>query len=124
MCKSIFEKIINNEISSYKIYENNEFIAILDINPVSPGHTLLIPKIKKRNILLDTDEINSSILLISQKIANRIKNNLNASGFKFIFNNELSSGQVVFHTHMHIIPYYDNKDNDKFIIEEIYNKLK
>ena len=49
--KNIFEKIIDNEIPAYKVYEDEEVIAILDINPISYGHTLLIPKKRIENFI-------------------------------------------------------------------------
>ncbi len=122
MNKSIFEKIINNESPSFKIYEDDVYIAILDIKPLQKGHTLLIPKIKNIDILEEPNEIKQSMLITASKIAKELKNKLGASGIKYLFNIGESAGQVVFHTHMHIIPYYDVDTpaiNDENVFKEI-----
>ncbi len=121
MEKSIFELIIDNEIPSMKIYEDEKYIAILDINPKQAGHTLLIPKYKKENILED-DKAQQDILKIATQISNKLKDKLGASGIKLIFNNGSSAGQEVFHTHLHIIPYYEEKV-DAINNEEILKKI-
>ncbi len=122
--KSIFEKIINNEINCLKVYEDDNFIAILDIKPKQKGHTLLIPKLKRENILNESEYVLENILKIGNKIANQLKTKLNASGIKMIMNNGKSAGQEVFHTHLHIIPYYKNEEkklNNKEILDLILN---
>lgn len=123
MDKTIFEKIINREIPSYIVYEDDNFIAILDINPKQKGHTLLIPKDKKLNFLEENIDTQIEMIKIVNLLSKRIKNNLGASGIKILTNIGKSSGQVIFHTHIHIIPFYENKveaiNNDKTLKEII-----
>ncbi len=109
MNKSVFEKIIDRELPSKIVYEDDNFIAFLDIDPVQKGHTLLVPKKKEINIIVDTDFVRQNILMVAQDIAIKIKEKLGATGVKFVMNNGPSAGQVVYHTHLHIIPYYDEE---------------
>ncbi len=109
MKKSIFEMIIDEKISSMKIYEDDYFIAFLDIQPKQKGHTLLVPKIKNKDILNESDFVKNNILSVAKNISFLLKDKLGASGIKMVFNSGTSAGQEVFHTHLHIIPYYDKK---------------
>ncbi len=121
--KSVFEKIIDNEIPSFKVYEDDNFIAILDVQPKQLGHTLLIPKKKNENILEEDALIRANMAEISNKIAKQLMKNLNATGVKFVSNVGKSAGQEVFHTHLHIIPYYDS-EIEPVANEEILKKIK
>lgn len=104
----IFCKIVNSEIPSYKLYEDDDIYVFLDINPSSPGHTLIIP----RKHILDITEIdNETLIKIISKakdIANLLKEKLNSSGFSLVQNN--GNVQEVKHFHLHVIPSYDNKE--------------
>ena len=121
MEKTIFEMIVAGDIPSMKVYEDDKYLAILDIAPRQQGHTLLIPKIRKENILEDP-EAQKDILFVANQIANKLKERLGATGIKLVFNNGASAGQEVFHTHLHIIPYFDNQieiKNDKEVLVKI-----
>ena len=98
----IFCKIIAGEIPSYKIYEDDLFLAFLDINPTNPGHTLLIPK-KHYRWVYDVPEF-ARYWQVAQKIALSIKkSSLNPDFVTF-----LTIGDEVHHAHIHIIPRYRN----------------
>ena len=116
----LFCKIINKEIPSYKIYEDDIVYAFLDINPDSVGHTLIIPK----KHYLDLDDIDIEILKHIMKIAKilkkRIEEKLNCDGLTLIQNS--GDIQEVKHFHLHLKPFYKNK-KDK-TLEEVYNLLK
>lgn len=100
----IFCKIINKEIKSDFLYEDKNFIIINDINPISKGHCLLIPKKHFQTIFDLPQEYPNKILNIIQKQSlNLIKQNL-ATGIKIIQNNYPSAGQTINHFHIHIIP--------------------
>ena len=107
--KSIFEKIIDNEIEAKKFYEDDDFIVILDLFPKNEGHSLIIPKNKKENFLLEDEETIKKMFLLSQKISNLLINKLNAKGIKILTNIGKEAGQEILHTHLHIIPYYETK---------------
>ncbi len=116
----IFCKIINNEIPSYKIYEDNLFIAILDINGDSNGHTLVIPKRHIETIEELNNEELQQLIKISNIIKDKITKTFNSDGFTYIVNS--GSRQEIKHFHMHIKPHY--KDNVLIPLEEVYSKLK
>lgn len=116
----IFCKIINGEIPSYTIYEDEIVKVFLDIEPMSPGHMLIIPK-KHYECLKDIDmETLNHINKVSKDMYELIKEKLNVDGMSIIQNN--GDVQDVKHYHMHIKPYY-NENNDK-TVEQIYEILK
>ena len=100
----IFCKIIKGEIPANKVYENKNFIGILDIKPKADGHTLIIPKKHYRTIL----DMPSSLACeatdaIKEIILNLIKNK-KVDGFNIIVNGDKAGGQLVMHAHIHVIP--------------------
>jgi histidine triad (HIT) family protein len=109
----IFCKIIEGVIPSTKVYEDDEFIAILDIRPVNFGHTLLIPRAHFRNLLDTPDELAEKIYPVVKKVSTAIKKGLEADGLNIIQNIEQYGGQEVFHSHIHIIPRFKD-DGLKF----------
>lgn len=116
----IFCKIINNEIPSYTIYEDDIVKVFLDVNPSSIGHTLIVPKKHYQDFFdIDNDTLNH-ILNVAKEITKRIKERLNYDGITLTQNNGL--GQDVKHYHLHLIPKYHNEQ--KLSIEEIYDILK
>ncbi len=116
----IFCRIINGEIPSYTIYEDEIVKVFLDVNPKSNGHTLIIPK--KHYLDLDDIDINdlTHILEVAKKIKKLLEERLNPNGIMLLQNN--GDLQEVKHYHLHLIPSYDNDNLDS--VEEIYNKLK
>lgn len=116
----IFCKIINNEISSYKIYENDMVLCFLDINPLSSGHTLIIPKKHFKDISDIDSEYLSSINDATKYVYNLLMSKLGPDGIRIVQNNGIC--QEIKHYHVHLIPVYnDMLDVD---IEEVYNKIK
>ena len=125
----LFCKIINGEIPSYTIYEDDIVKVFLDISPVTNGHCLVIPKKHYENIMdIDLETLNY-IDKIIKKLYPILKEKLNCVGITRTQNNEY--GQDVKHYHMHLIPRYKN-DNINFRkntiemkdVKEIYNILK
>ena len=109
----IFCKIIKGEIPCTKVYEDDKILAFLDINPVNPGHTLIIPK-KHSETILDTDEeMLKSIMAVTKKLSSVIIKAVKADGFEVCINNKKAAGQIVPHLHMHIMPRFNN-DGLKF----------
>ena len=100
----IFCKIAAGELPSSKIYEDDDFIAILDLFPVSKGHSLLIPKKHHVNIFDQPEEIGMKLYPLLAKLAHAVKAATGAEGLNIVQNNGAVAGQIVFHSHNHIIP--------------------
>lgn len=100
----LFCRIINNEILSEKIYEDDDFVAILDVNPSNPGHTLLIPKIHSDNFMVTAEPVLTRLIALVPTIARAIGEALDYKAYNFIVNNGPEAGQVINHLHLHIIP--------------------
>ena len=102
--KSIFEMILDKEIESEIIYEDDEIFAINDINPVAPVHILVVPK-KRINTINDLSEEDQNlvgkIVLVAKNLAK--KNNISQSGYRLLWNTNKDAMQTVFHIHLHLI---------------------
>lgn len=107
MERTIFEKIIAREIPANIIYEDEETLAFLDIAPNNPGHTLVIPKQHSRNLLDISEDSWLAVMRTARTLAPVIKAAVDADGINIAMNNEAAAGQVVFHTHVHIIPRHE-----------------
>ncbi|MBI3573605.1 HIT family protein [Candidatus Kaiserbacteria bacterium] len=102
----IFCKIAKGEIPSTKVYEDDRTLAFLDIRPVNPGHTLIIPKAHYRNILDIPEEAFLDVARTIKKVAPAVKAGSGAEGVNVSSSHEPSAGQEVFHLHFHIIPRF------------------
>ena len=102
--KSIFEMILDKEIESEIIYEDDEIFAINDINPVAPVHILVVTK-KRINTINDLSEEDQNlvgkIVLVAKNLAK--KNNISQSGYRLLWNTNKDAMQTVFHIHLHLI---------------------
>jgi len=103
----LFCKIVSGDVPASKIYEDENSLAFLDISPVNPGHALLIPKEHYKNIYDTPDELLANIAPKIKKIALAVKEAVNADGINIGMNNDPAAGQIVFHTHIHIIPRFE-----------------
>jgi len=113
MSECIFCKIINGEIPCYKIYEDDNILAFLDISPVNKGHALVIPKKHYETILEISEDDLCRTLLVVKKLSGAIMTAMNANGLNISINNYKAAGQLVPHLHVHIIPRF-SKDGLKF----------
>ena len=104
----IFCKIVKGEIPSFKIYENDQVFAFEDINPISLGHTLIVPKKHAENLWEITPGDLSAIHLASQKIARALRKAIDATGIACLQLNGREVNQVVMHYHLHLIPKSQN----------------
>lgn len=102
----LFCKIIANEIPCYKIYEDDSWLAFLDINPINLGHTLIIPKIHKDDLFGLDEKTLRSVGSILQRIALAIKTGVGADGINIGMNNGKEAGQLIPHAHIHVIPRF------------------
>lgn len=103
----IFCKIVAGEIPCDRVYEDEQTIAFLDIKPVNPGHTLVIPKEHHANITETPDAILGSMMSTTRKITQTFPTVLNTENYNLAVNTGAVAGQVVFHTHLHIIPRHE-----------------
>lgn len=108
MC--IFCQIVNKEIPSYCIYEDEQVMAFLDISQVTKGHTLIIPKKHVESLLDCDDEILVHMSKVAKMLANRITERTQAKGMNILSNIHEIAGQSVPHFHIHLIPRYQNDD--------------
>jgi histidine triad (HIT) family protein len=106
----IFCKIVAGEIPSYKVYEDENVLAFLDISQVTKGHTLIIPKEHSTDIFELPAETAAKLYSVVPKIASGIKQTFNPIGLNILNNNGEAAGQSVFHYHMHFIPRYGQGD--------------
>jgi histidine triad (HIT) family protein len=102
---SIFSKIVSGEINCHKIYENDEFLAFLDVNPLAIGHTLVIPKIEVDYIFDIEDDILSRMIVFSKIVAKQLQSKIDCKriGVAII-------GLEVPHAHIHLIPLNNVQD--------------
>ncbi len=100
----IFCKIIKGEIPSFKVYEDDKAFAFEDINPISEGHTLVIPKMHAQDLWEIPGEDLAAVHLASQKIIRALKEVLNPTGVACLQLNGRGVNQVVMHYHLHLVP--------------------
>ena len=112
MDNCIFCKIVNGEIPSTTIYEDDTFRVILDLSPATKGHALILPKAHFRNIFEMDEETASQLFVVATKVAKAMKATLKCDGLNIVQNNEEVAGQTVFHFHLHLIPRYIDDGQD------------
>ncbi|MDD5291165.1 MAG: HIT family protein [Patescibacteria group bacterium] len=100
----IFCKIIAGEIPSFKVYEDENVLAFLDIAPVNPGHTLVVPKKHYENMEEILEAELCKLTVVIKKIGKAVKDSLGAEGYNITENNGPVAGQIVPHLHFHVIP--------------------
>ena len=102
----IFCKLANGVIPTRKIYEDDDFTVILDAEPATKGHALILPK-EHYNDLFEIDEaVAAKVMPLAKRIAARMKEVLGCDGLNVVQNNGPEAGQTVFHFHTHLIPRY------------------
>lgn len=111
----IFCKIANGEIPSRTLYEDDDFRVILDLNPATKGHALILPKEHYKNLYELEDSTAAKVLPLARRMASVMTEKLGCDGFNVIQNNNEIAGQTVFHFHMHLIPRYRG-DNQKLVM--------
>jgi len=128
----VFCKIVKGEIPCYKIWENKDFLCFLDINQISRGHILVIPKNHFNNVVDCDDKILGKLNIVCKKMGLKLKDKLGASGFNILNASGKDAQQSVSHLHYHVIARYPedkldlwfhgNIDN-KYDLEDLKNKL-
>jgi len=109
----VFCKIVSGKLPAYKVYEDQGHLAFLDINPFSPGHTLVCPK-RHGETLWDMDEKEiSDVFMVASKVSKGVVSAVKADGFRLMQNNGEAANQAVAHVHVHVIPH-KLEDKGKF----------
>jgi histidine triad (HIT) family protein len=106
----IFMKIIRREVPADIVYEDADTIAFLDVKPITPGHTLVVPKKLVKNIFDADDETLAALIRTVRKIAPAIRDAVGAHGVHINSNHGAAAGQIVLHLHFHIIPRHDRSE--------------
>ncbi len=108
----IFCKIANGEIPSKTVYEDENFRAILDLEPAAKGHTLILPKNHYKNLFELPEEVAEEVLVVAKKLGAQLVDKLHSDGLNIMQNNGEVAGQTVFHFHMHLIPRYKDDNQE------------
>ncbi len=106
----IFCKIAAGEIPSTTLYEDDDFRVIMDIEPASKGHALILPKEHYTNLYELDDELAAKAMVLAKKMITKLTDILGCEGYNVLQNNGPVAGQTVFHFHMHLIPRYKEDD--------------
>ena len=109
----IFCKLANGQIPANTIYEDEDFRVILDANPASEGHALILPKEHYADIYELDDTLAARLFPLARKMACAMTETLGCDGVNILQNNGEIAGQTVFHFHMHLIPRYKNAPNNQ-----------
>lgn len=104
----IFCKIVNGQIPSHTIYEDEDFKVIMDIRPASRGHAIILTKNHAANLFELPEEDASKIMLVAKCCATAMQKTLKFDGINILQNNGEVAGQTEFHLHVHLIPRYKN----------------
>ena len=118
MHDDVFCKIVRGEIPCYKIYEDQDVLAFLDISQVTKGHALVIPKEHYDNFLSVPQEVMHKVMDVAQRIGQVQISMMGAKGVNILTNCYEAAGQSVKHFHVHVIPRYDEADGLKLEMKD------
>jgi len=107
--RTIFDRILDGEVPCHRVYEDDRVLAFLDIFPLAPGHTLVIPKERKPYLHELSDESAAAIGRVLPRIARAVLGATGATAYNVLQNNGSTAHQAVFHVHFHIIPKLDDR---------------
>ena len=108
MPETIFTKILRNEIPCHRVYEDDKVLAFLDVNPLSRGHVLIIPREPAETIDKLTPETSAAIGRVLPRICRAVMAATGARAYNVLQNNGPLAHQAVMHVHFHVIPKYDD----------------
>jgi histidine triad (HIT) family protein len=134
MAECIFCRIVKGELPCFKVYEDEKVLAFEDINPISEGHTLIIPKRHAEHIWEIAAEDLAAIHLASQKVAHALREVLKPTGIAVLQLNGQGAKQAVLHYHLHLVPRipgtpplpittWDLRPGNKEVIRETAEKI-
>ena len=137
MSETVFAKIIRGEIPCHPVYEDEHVLAFLDINPLSRGHTLIVPKEPVETIDQVSEEAGAAIGRALVRVSRAVKAATGCVSYNILQNNGAGAHQAVMHVHFHVIPKYPDgsglgigwkpgslgPDEGKALAAEIHAKL-
>jgi histidine triad (HIT) family protein len=104
MSECVFCQIIQKQLPANVIYEDKQVVAFLSNRPINQGHPLVIPKKNHANIYEISEDETAYLFRIVKRVANAVRDSIDAEGIRIVQNNGEAAGQVVFHLHVHVIP--------------------
>ena len=113
MADCIFCMLAHGQIPTATIYEDKDFRVILDANPATRGHALILPKAHFANVFEMPEDLTAKAAVLAKKMAAHMSEQLQCDGFNIVQNNGEAAGQTVFHYHVHLIPRY--KDGPRIV---------
>lgn len=129
----VFCKIVAGEIPCDKLYEDENAIAFLDVNPLTDGHVLVIPR-KHYQFVHEIDkDVMAVFFSVISKVCEAVQKGLDSGGYNIICNNGYVAGQVVPHVHFHIVPrnakdglftQWSSRESSKKVMDQIFVKIK
>ncbi len=118
MSDCIFCKIVAGQLPSTKVYEDDDFLVFMDINPVTRGHCLLIPKAHYENLFAMPEDLLQGLIARAQTVGAAAVKALEARGLNLLQSNGRAANQIIDHFHMHLIPRW-SEDELKFAAWEL-----
>lgn len=107
MTECIFCAIVAGTATAHRVYEDEHCVAFLDINPLTRGHTLVIPRRHAADLLAMTEDEAEQVMRATHRVAHLLEARLQPAGLNLVQANRVAAMQTVFHMHMHVVPRYD-----------------
>ena len=104
----IFCAIVAGQATSWPVYEDEDCIAFLDVNPLTRGHTLVIPRRHAADLLALSEREAEQVMRATHRVANVLEARLQPAGLNLLQANRAAAMQTVFHMHMHVVPRYES----------------
>src|SRR6478609_9573029 len=101
---TVFDRILSGEIPCYRVYEDEHVLAFLDIGPLSPGHTLVIPKERAAKLHELSDDAAAALGRVLPRLCRAVLAATGCTDYNVLQNNGAAAHQAVFHVHFHIVP--------------------
>lgn len=128
----LFCKIVSGAVPSAKVFEDDRAVAFLDINPINPGHTLVVPKEHYPDLLSTPPDLAAHLMTVVQRVASAVLNAAGAKDFNLGLNHGAGAGQSVGHVHLHIMPrrpgdghqLFSGKPYEAGEMEEMANSIR
>jgi histidine triad (HIT) family protein len=103
----IFCKVLAGEIPSERVYEDEHVVGVMDINPWTRGHAVVIPRRHAANLFEISDEDLGHVVVGAKRLATKMRDTLGCDGVNLLQSNGSAAWQTIFHLHMHVIPRYE-----------------